>query len=323
MNDAHNKAPMGVQRAGDNVGTKGFPRSGEGAGCAWSSCCRHCWSQSWAKGPPGARASKGRPQGWALPRHTQQQPAQGGRGGSAQPLQPRSSRALHHPPVQQGVRSTQPHQGRCHNPSCALGQQLAAAASNGHGGSFGTQGWDSEHGSGTAPGAAVLWSCLRLLSLSVQGSVSEKCSGVWLSGDRSLCTEDELVPPGYLQVPSKGSSHLRWGPGGRARAALRASSSSSHGNSRLAGSEPALVATRHHGFSHTHPLPAPLPGSCHLLSSPATGTYWSPHRGAAPHCREWLHKPLQQSIFPRALQRPEFTLFFSISCRIQRKKKNN
>lgn len=102
MNDAHNEAPMGVQRAGDNAVTKGFQRSGaawgKGLAGAWSSCCQHSWSQCWAKSPPGAGSSKGRHQGWALPTHAHQQPAQGGREGSAQTLQPRSSRALH-PPV--------------------------------------------------------------------------------------------------------------------------------------------------------------------------------------------------------------------------------
>lgn len=60
--------------------------------------------------------------------------------------------------------------------------------------------------------------------------------------------------------------------------ALRASSSSSHGNSRALSQqfEPHAI-----GFSHTHPLPAPPPGACSLPPSPAAGTCWSPHRGAS------------------------------------------
>lgn len=159
MDDAHNKAPM-VGKGLVTVCSPKASRAGEEKGLAgaWSSCCQHCWSQCWAKSSPGTRASKGRHQGWPLPSHAHQQPTQGGQEGSAQTLQPRSSRALHHPQCSQRVRSTS-------HTKEGVTAQLCSGPGAGCSGLCCPWGqvWDSGHSSGTAPGAALLWSCLWLL----------------------------------------------------------------------------------------------------------------------------------------------------------------
>lgn len=165
MDDAHNKAPMvgkGLVTVCSPKASRAVEEKGLAGAASWSSCCQHCWSQCWAKSPPGTRASKGRHQGWALPTHAHQQPTQGGRA-QLKHCSPDPAEHCIIPSTASGSAARSHTKEGVTAPAVLWARKLAAPGSAAHGGRFGTQGWDSGHSPGTAPGAAVLWSCLRLL----------------------------------------------------------------------------------------------------------------------------------------------------------------